>query len=151
MAGITGCIWPPTTCLNVYTDACPTTGGGFCPGDLMYRRWLFVLSLPSSHHINTNELVAGVMSALWWRHLWAYCYFLARCSHHAQVSAYQLCTIMNYPAYFEPTFYFPSDLGVSHMIILNCYIIYGKLWDWQDVELFQASVYYSNNQSYTSG
>ena len=22
-------IWPPTTCLNVYPDACPTAGGGF--------------------------------------------------------------------------------------------------------------------------
>ena len=64
-------IWLPTACLNVYTDACPTAGGGFCQGDWMYMCWLFDSPSLHPHHINTKELAAVVMSALRWCHLWA--------------------------------------------------------------------------------
>lgn len=64
-------IWPPTACLDVYTDACPTAGGAFCHGDWVYTSWLADCPLLQPHHINTKELAAVVLSALRWRHLWA--------------------------------------------------------------------------------
>ena len=64
-------IWRPTACLNVYTDACPTAGGGFYQGDWMYMCWLFHSPSLHPHHINTEKLAPVVMSALWWYHLWA--------------------------------------------------------------------------------
>ena len=58
-------IWLPTTCLNMYTDACSTAGRGFCQGDWMYMCWLYDSPSFHPHHINTKELAAVVMSALW--------------------------------------------------------------------------------------
>ena len=64
-------IWPPTTSLDVFTDASNAAGGAFCRGDWLYTHWASDCGPLSLHHINTKELAAVVMAACRWGHLWA--------------------------------------------------------------------------------
>ena len=64
-------IWPPTTALDVFTDACTDAGGAFCCGNLLYAHWANDVPWLTPHHINTKELAAVVMAAQAWSHVWA--------------------------------------------------------------------------------
>ena len=64
-------IWPPTTALNVFTNACTDGGRGFCCGNLLYVHWAHDVPRLTPHHINTKELVTVVMAAQAWSHVWA--------------------------------------------------------------------------------
>ena len=64
-------IWPPTTALNVFTDACTDGGRGFCCGNLLYVHWAHGVPRWTHHHINTKELATVVMAAQAWSHVWA--------------------------------------------------------------------------------
>ena len=64
-------IWPPTTALDVFTDACTDAGGAFCCGNLLYAHWANDVPRLTPHHINTKELAAVVMAAQAWSHVWA--------------------------------------------------------------------------------
>ena len=64
-------IWPPTTALDVFTDACTDAGRSFCCGNLLYAHWANDVPLLTPHHINTKELAAVVMAAQAWSHVWA--------------------------------------------------------------------------------
>ena len=64
-------IWPPTTALDVFTDACTDAGGAFCGGNLLYAHWTNDVPRLTPHHINTKELAAVVMAAQALSHVWA--------------------------------------------------------------------------------
>ena len=55
----------------VYTDACDQAGGGHCDGDWFYCNWSVDVPEIQDLHINVKELMAVIVAARHWCHLWA--------------------------------------------------------------------------------
>ena len=54
----------------VYTDACEQAGGGHCEDDWFYCNWSVDVPEIQDLHINLKELMAVVVAARHWCHLW---------------------------------------------------------------------------------